>query len=193
MKTYSIKVALQGVSPMVWRRFRITGDTSLASLHYLIQIAQDWNDDYLHTFHIYGRNYGIYHDGGISFQDSAFQVKIDDFEFDVGDKFTYEYNFFAHWEHDIRIEAIEEQSPRKKTPFCLSGNGMQGATVCDVYDKTMELYQFLAESDETTTIGEALPYVEALNEVRFNRHEVNKGFAKLDLEKPSIDEFVIIG
>ncbi|MDX2504157.1 MAG: hypothetical protein QNL62_06750 [Gammaproteobacteria bacterium] len=33
MKNYSIKIALRGVSPMIWRRLRIPGSTSLADLH----------------------------------------------------------------------------------------------------------------------------------------------------------------
>ncbi len=44
MKIYIIKVALRGVSPMIWRRLRISGNTSLASLHYIIQIIQGWSD-----------------------------------------------------------------------------------------------------------------------------------------------------
>nr|WP_252120253.1 MULTISPECIES: plasmid pRiA4b ORF-3 family protein [Yersiniaceae] len=38
------------------------------------------------------------------------RVVIDDFAFDAGDRFTYEYNFFEHWIHDIRIEAIQERA-----------------------------------------------------------------------------------
>lgn len=41
---------------MVWRRFRLNGDTSLAALHTIIQIAQGWEDKYLHRFHIYGKD-----------------------------------------------------------------------------------------------------------------------------------------
>ncbi|NHB90454.1 hypothetical protein C5471_23365 [Photorhabdus tasmaniensis] len=32
MKTYIMKVALRGISPMVWRRFKLSGETSLAAL-----------------------------------------------------------------------------------------------------------------------------------------------------------------
>ena len=38
MKLYFIKVALRGVSPMVWRRLRIPGTASLAMLHNCLQI-----------------------------------------------------------------------------------------------------------------------------------------------------------
>ncbi|MDC9598560.1 IS1096 element passenger TnpR family protein [Xenorhabdus anantnagensis] len=27
---------------MVWRRFRLSGETSLAAFHYIIQVAQGW-------------------------------------------------------------------------------------------------------------------------------------------------------
>ncbi|MCC8385811.1 hypothetical protein J8V45_18320 [Photorhabdus laumondii] len=37
---------------MVWYRFRLSGETSLAALHYIIQIVQGWQDDHLHQFRI---------------------------------------------------------------------------------------------------------------------------------------------
>ncbi|EAM8933534.1 plasmid pRiA4b ORF-3 family protein [Salmonella enterica] len=36
-----------------------------------------------------------------------------DFAFDGGDRFTYEYNFFEHWLHDVRVEAIHKDSTLK--------------------------------------------------------------------------------
>jgi hypothetical protein len=91
MKTYFIKIALRGVSPLVWCRLKIPGNTSLAQLHHIIQIAYGWDDEHLHQFHIYGKDYGISYAGGIGFSDDAHKVLLDHFKFDVGDKFTYEY------------------------------------------------------------------------------------------------------
>ena len=54
MNVYSIKIALRGVSPMIWRRLRVRGHTSLADLHHIIPIAMSWDDGHLHSFHIYG-------------------------------------------------------------------------------------------------------------------------------------------
>jgi hypothetical protein len=78
MKIYVIKIAVRGVSPMVSRRLRIAADTSLAALHYIIQIMQGWGDDRLHQFHIYGKDYGISYEGDIGFPDNPFRVVIDD-------------------------------------------------------------------------------------------------------------------
>ncbi|MDE9541289.1 plasmid pRiA4b ORF-3 family protein [Xenorhabdus bovienii] len=130
MKTYIVKVALRGISPMVWRRLRLSGKISLTAFHYIIQIAQGWQDDHLHQFHIYGKNYGISYSGGIGFPDNPYKITFDDFEFDAGDRFTYEYNFFEHWFHNTRIEIVLENS-NLKSPFCLAGNRMPGAMLAD--------------------------------------------------------------
>ncbi|AJJ61750.1 plasmid pRiA4b ORF-3-like family protein [Yersinia aldovae 670-83] len=108
---------------MVWRRLRIAADTLQTALHFLFQIVQGWGDDYLHQFHIYGKDYCISYDGGIGFPDNLFRIVIDDFSFDVGDRFTYEYNVFEHWLHDVRVEAIYEDSTLKAL-FCISGHGL---------------------------------------------------------------------
>jgi hypothetical protein len=56
MNQYRLKIALRGVSPMIQRRIRVTGKISLADLHRIIQIAMGWDNDYLHCFHIYGKD-----------------------------------------------------------------------------------------------------------------------------------------
>ncbi len=45
---YQIKVALQGISPMIWRRLLIPSDSTISDLHYIFQIAMGWNDEHLH-------------------------------------------------------------------------------------------------------------------------------------------------
>ncbi|EDV2780201.1 plasmid pRiA4b ORF-3 family protein [Salmonella enterica subsp. enterica serovar Newport] len=187
MKIYVIKIAVHGVSPMVWRRIRIAADTSLAALHFIIQIVQDWGDDYLHQFHIYGKNYGISYEGGIGFPDNPFRVVIDDFAFDTGDRFTYEYNFFEHWLHDIRIEAIHEDSSLK-TPFCMSGHGMPGATAAD---KTLAFLEAIVNANDSTTVGDIRLFIDDLDAVRFNRNKINQQLSKLDLASPALDPEVI--
>ncbi len=180
MKTYTIKLALRDVSPMVWRRLKIPGDTSLAQLHHIIQIVYNWDDEHLHQFHIYGKDYGISYIGGVAFSDNAHKVYWDDFDFDAGDKFTYEYNFFIHCMVDIRVERVEH-SPTKFYVFCIKGNGMPGASKYDEFEPTMKLLKAIAHADEQTTMGDIRPLVDALNAVKFNRHHVNH---RLKSEQP---------
>ncbi|MCT8350059.1 plasmid pRiA4b ORF-3 family protein [Photorhabdus temperata] len=190
MKTYIVKVALRGISPMVWCRFRLSGETSLAAFHYIIQIAQGWPDDHLHQFRIYGKNYGISYSGGIGFPDNPYKITLDDFEFDADDRFTYEYNFFEHWLHDIRIETVLENS-NLKSPFCLAGNRMPGATLADETAKTLALLNAIIHADETTTVREIRPLIDDLDTVRFNRPKVNHQLHKLNLDSPELEPVVI--
>ncbi|MCG3471631.1 plasmid pRiA4b ORF-3 family protein [Xenorhabdus bovienii] len=190
MKTYTIKLAVRGVSPMVWRRLRIAADTSLAALHYIIQIVQGWDDDHLHLFHIYGKDYGISYGGGIGFPYNLYQIVIDDFAFDAGDRFTYEYNFFEHWLHDVRIENIHDNSDLK-TPFCLSGHGMPGATLADETGKTLAFLDAIINADESTTVGDIRGFIDDLDIVRFNRNKINNQLSKLDIASPALEPEVL--
>ncbi|MCP5014430.1 MAG: plasmid pRiA4b ORF-3 family protein [Ketobacter sp.] len=107
MNIYTVKIALRGISPMIMRRLRLAGHTTIADLHHVIQRSMGWDDEYLHRFHIYGKDYGIAYEGGISFSDDPRIVYLDDFNFDPGDRFTYTYNFFDDWLCDVRVEQIE--------------------------------------------------------------------------------------
>lgn len=167
---------------MIWRRFRLPSSISLASLHHIIQLAYDWDDDHLHQFHIYGKDYGISYVGGIAFADNAHEIFLDDFDFDVGDKFTYEYNFFEHCLVDIRIEKIKEASSQTSI-YCVTGNGMPGASKYDEIEPTLDLLKAIVNADDTTPIGDIRPLVDALNAVRFNRHAINH---RLQIELESL-------
>ena len=64
----------------------------------------NWTDSNLHQFIIYGKSYGVAHDGGMTFSDDPSQIFLSDFKFCLNERFTYQYNFFVHWELEIRLE-----------------------------------------------------------------------------------------
>jgi hypothetical protein len=103
---YQLRVVLRGVSPLVWRRLLVRAGSSVAELHEVLQVAFGWDGDYLHRFVIHGCEYGISYAGSEGFRDDARVVPLARFGFRVGERFTYEYDFFAAWVHDIRVEAI---------------------------------------------------------------------------------------
>jgi len=118
---YQLRLRIKGVSPMIWRRLLMRGDSSIADLHFCIQIAFGWSDTYLNQVEIYGKPYGVYHDGGIDFGENPRQVYLKDFQFRINDKFIYEYNFFDHWEHEIRFEKRLPVDSKKTYPCCIGG------------------------------------------------------------------------
>ena len=147
MQTLSFKIALHGVSPIIWRRFRLDTDTSLAELHQIIQIAMDWEHEH-YSFHIYGRDFGLTPGGDICVSDHPDEVTLRDFEFDVGDRFTYTCNVTECWLCDLRIEAIEIASQDHPPPRCIGGNGKIGI---DRYYKADEWRTAIRLLDEAVT------------------------------------------
>jgi hypothetical protein len=118
---YQLKVWLQGISPMVWRRLLVRSDSTIADLHYTIQIAIGWSDVHLNRFHIHGQDFGVYHDGGISFADNPEKVLLSAFGFRTRERFLYEYDFGDEWLHEIRIENRLPLDPKKTYPVCIDG------------------------------------------------------------------------
>jgi hypothetical protein len=182
MKCYFIKIALRGVSPMVWRRLRVPGTASLAMLHNCIQIINGWDDSHLNQFRIFGKDYGVYHDGGISFNDNAHIVYIDDFEFDIGDKFTYEYNFFEHIMHDIRVEDIRTLPIKENIISCISVSGMPGATKYDETDVKLSMLKKIVKKKGKLSYEDIRNFQERIKRVKFFKRHINKELALLSNE-----------
>ena len=182
MKLYFIKIAIRDVSPMIWRRLCVPGTASLAMLHNCIQIINGWDDSYLNQFRIFGKDYGVYHDGGISFNDDAHTVCMNDFEFDVGDKFTYEYNFFEHIMHDIRVEDIKNLPITKDIIFCISGSGMPGATKYDETDVKLNLLKKIVKKKGKLSVEDIRDFQKRIRSVKFIKRLINKELTSLSNE-----------
>lgn len=160
---------------MIWRRLRIPANTSLAQLHEIIQIAYNWDNDYLHQFHIFGKDYGISYAGGIMFSDDARKIYLDDFEFDVGDKFRYEYNFFIDNIVDIRMERIITTA-KNSSVFCLKGKGMPDAKEHDDLEPTLKLLKTIIDAKGNIAMSDIELFIDEIIAARFIRGYVNKRF-----------------
>lgn len=121
LRAYQLRIVLRKISPIIWRRLLVCGDSSIADLHYTLQIAMGWTDSHLHRFRIHGKDYGVTHMGGISFDDDPRQVCLDDFGFRLRERFFYEYDFYDLWQHDIRVEQILELDAKRSYPVCIAG------------------------------------------------------------------------
>lgn len=106
---------------MIWRRLLVRSDSTIADLHYTIQISIGWSDIHLNRFHIHGRDYGVYHDGGINFSHDPKQVFLSAFGFRTRERFLYEYDFGDAWLHDVRIEKRLPLDPKRIYPVCIGG------------------------------------------------------------------------
>jgi Plasmid pRiA4b ORF-3-like protein len=118
---YQLRVVLHGVSPLIWRRLVVRNDSTIADLHATLQIALGWSDEHLNRFVIHGREYGVWHDGGIGFRDDPRQVRLVDLGLRAHERFLYEYDFTDGWQHDVRVEQILPLEPGRSYPVCIDG------------------------------------------------------------------------
>ena len=172
---YQLKIVLTGLSPMIWRRLLVRGSTSIAQLHYIIQIAMGWEDEHLNRFHIYGKDYGVYHDGGMSFSDNPHQVPLAAFQFRKNDRFQYEYNFYAAWLHDIRVEALLPAEADQFYPVCIGGkHACPPESAHDAWHyqarlRELKWLKYQRQREVNRLLGEANPFA-------FQRRQVNQRF-----------------
>jgi hypothetical protein len=95
---YQFRIWLRGIGPTIWRRVVVRSDSTIADLHYILQLVMGWTETHLHTFVIHGKDYGIYHSGGMVFDNDPTKVYPHDFQFRVHELFLYTYDFGDNWE-----------------------------------------------------------------------------------------------
>lgn len=106
---------------MIWRRLQVSGDHTIADLHYILQIAMGWSDEHLNRFTIHGKQYGVSHVGGIFFSNDPNTVKLADLRLREREKFIYEYNFTDCWQHQLRFVAIQYPDQPLTAAVCIAG------------------------------------------------------------------------
>ena len=198
---YHFKIYLLNISPMIYRRFKVKGDTHIAQLHHLIQIIMGWDNDHLHSFKVWGMTYGISRSGGMDFHDDPCKIFIGDFGFKVGDKFTYTYDFGDHWQHEIRVEKIEEANLSYNHPSCIEGKRACPPEDCGgpfsyedvILDQSIWLRETLLNILESVNAGklpnfdfddDRIPYwYKKFSSERFDKAKVNRAIKKLYQEK----------
>ena len=128
---YQLKIVLRDISPLIWRRVLVASTTTIADFHAIIQIAMGWEDLHLHHFRIYGKAYGVYRDGGMTFADNPRHVVLADFRLRAGERFLYEYDMGDGWQHDIWLERVLSPTPTQRYPVCSAGGDDCPPEDCD--------------------------------------------------------------
>lgn len=103
---YQLKIHLFCMSPQISRRMLVRGDTTLAELHHVFQVVMGWDNWHLHSFHFWGKDYGIGYAGGTWYADDAWRVHLGDFPWRVSYKFTYTYDLGNYWQHQVRVGKV---------------------------------------------------------------------------------------
>ena len=124
---YKFKIALEGISPQIWRRILVPADYSFWDLHVAIQDSMGWSDSHLHMFRERQRKgveIGIPDDDG--FEDApvvipCWKIPISKYFRKCGDKMMYDYDFGDGWTHTVDLEEILPKEKGGKYPRCIAG------------------------------------------------------------------------
>ena len=138
----SLKVALRGTRPPVWRRLLMPGTMTLADLHHAIQAAMGWEDCHLHVFDIAGRQYGGRHAGDDVDEkrptlNSLVKAGVA--------RFTYTYDFGDDRDHTVVIEKRPPPLGPTSYPTCVAGKRNCPPEDCGGPWGYEELLQILAD------------------------------------------------
>ena len=94
-----IRVELQEIEPLIWRRLQVPGDYTFWDLHVAIQSAFAWTDTHLHEFRPWGQRDG-YPRFGMPLEEFDDHPPLPGWEHRVADVLTrtnprieYEYDF----------------------------------------------------------------------------------------------------
>lgn len=112
--TYTLRVELDAVTPLIWRRIVVDENLSLGKLHHYIQAAMGWADAHPHEFEIHRNVFAIPNperDPARALIDERC-TRLSELV-SVGEHFLYRYDFDDNWWHRLVVEHV---SPGQEVP-----------------------------------------------------------------------------
>jgi len=119
---FQLKVTLQNVEPLVWRRVLVDAGSYLSDVHEVIQAAFGWWNSHLHDFEVDAKRYGVCDpndDWSTPAIDEGF-IRLDSIA-TVGSSIDYMYDFGDGWSHKIIVEKILPATSGTSVPACIGG------------------------------------------------------------------------
>jgi hypothetical protein len=104
MMVYQLRISLEEIEPLIWRRVLFRTSTTLHELHRAIQLLFNWYDYHLYQFDINGRRFEA-PDAEAEGEDAT-KVKLSQLGLKPGAEFRYTYDFGDHWVHSVRLEDL---------------------------------------------------------------------------------------
>jgi len=115
-----LRIVLDAVEPVVWRRVLVPGSVRLDKLHRMLQAAMGWQDSHLHSFRIGDQLFGMQFD---DYPDD----EVDEKSVTVaqalagGPLLAYEYDFGDSWLHAVHVEDFSRLPIGLRFGVCIAG------------------------------------------------------------------------
>ena len=119
----TIRIALQGTDPPIWRQVEVPTSVTLKLLHDIIQGVMGWSDYHLWEFTIGKQKYGLSSDAdwGTAPSIKASTVHLRDVLKLPKTVIKYTYDFGDCWEHRLTVTDIRASEPGVSYPRYIGG------------------------------------------------------------------------
>ena len=119
-----LRIELQGIEPLIWRRVAVNAGMSLTGLHSIIQAAMGWLDRHLWNFEAGGRKFGMHLPDDPDWNgrlENANAIILATLLHSGERQMQYVYDMGDFWEHSIIFEKVTGPSPEVIYPQFLGG------------------------------------------------------------------------
>ena len=147
-RIYELKIQLEHIRPLIWRRFQVPAETRLDRLHVIIQWVMGWSNYHLYEF-VAGKN----HYGKSSPYDDDFKVisaaktPLDEVLTKEKQHIRYVYDFGDDWVHRLQLVKIFE-TEEFPSYLCLAGERACPPEDCGSFTGYEEILEQLALPEE---------------------------------------------
>ncbi|MGP8215046.1 MAG: plasmid pRiA4b ORF-3 family protein [Bacteroidia bacterium] len=177
-----VKITLENIKPLIWRRLLISSCTTFYELHHILQIAFGWKNHHLFQFKIEDYYIGIpdpdYDIGGVIKMIDAKDVVMDKILTEKGYEITYEYDFGNNWKHTIIVEKFLNVEPGICSPSCMAGKRAAPPEDCGGVKGYYSIMETIIDKNHKEY--KRLMGNRAFNPEYFNIDRVNNQLARLD-------------
>jgi hypothetical protein len=173
-----LKITIDIITPVIWRRITIPESFSFNQLHHILQISFGWTNSHLYMFGSWDKKIGdpVLWDDGETIWDK--KIKLPEVLKRVGDSMTYEYDMGDSWKHTISLEKIDDAV--LKIPQCVDGKRAAPPEDCGGVPGYTEFMHHLKHPEKDGYI-ELLEWLgDEYDPERFDLAEVNKELKGLD-------------
>lgn len=174
---YELEIELEWIAPRIWRRVRVSTDSSLADLHDVIQVSMGWEGGHLHAFTLRdGRRAGP----PTPFERFGYADDLPEGEITVSEALPrkrshlrYEYDFGDGWRHLVRVvESFKEGEEAGPVPSCVAGERACPPEDCGGPPGYAELLEILREGPQGDWDEERLEWLGDFDPEEFSLSEV---------------------
>lgn len=123
-KIARIKIELEHIAPLIWRRVDVSLTTNLRALHEIIQAVMPWENYHLYQFAIGERVYGEPDPEDAVWGRKIYQAKgmrLGTLVERGVSELLYTYDFGDNWQHRVIVEEVLDAQPGTDYPTFIDG------------------------------------------------------------------------